>query len=76
MDDLQWRAAQAQWEDPANWRLFGSCYYAPRDPRVWVRKREPRFGWTTNFAHPAAWFWVAAIVGVPVTLTILRIAAR
>jgi uncharacterized membrane protein len=73
-DALDWRAAQEEWENPDNWRLLGT-YASPRDPRVWVRKREPSFGWTLNFAHTAAWFWLLGLVGVPVALVLMRVAS-
>jgi hypothetical protein len=34
MENDEWLAAQAEWENPANWRWF--IYIAPRDPRVWA----------------------------------------
>jgi uncharacterized protein DUF5808 len=66
-----WPKQQAEWENPGNWRL--SLYYAPRDSRVWVRKRNPTFGWTLNFAHRQSWFWLAVLVGLPVLLIIWRV---
>lgn len=54
---------EREWEDPRNWRggLLG-IYVAPRDPRVWVPKRRPGFGWTLNFAHRASWGWLLALL--------------
>jgi uncharacterized membrane protein len=71
MDDVSWRAAQAEWENPANWRLLG-CYVAPRDPRVWVRKRNPTRGWTLNFAHRSSWLWLAIFAVLIVMLIAVR----
>jgi uncharacterized membrane protein len=36
-------APDAEWRDPANWR-FRFYYVAPRDPRLWVKKRPPGLG--------------------------------
>ncbi len=38
---------------PASW-ILGSIYFAPRDPRLLVRKRIGALGWTLNFARPMA----------------------
>jgi uncharacterized membrane protein len=71
MDDVTWRAVQAEWENPANWRLRG-CYVAPRDPRVWVRKRNPARGWTVNFGHRLSWLWMAWFAGLVAMLFVVR----
>ena len=71
MTDDEWRLAERDWHDAKNWRLLNSIYVAPQDPRVWVRKRKPEFGWTVNFAHIAGWLWAAAIVGLPVAALIV-----
>ncbi len=73
MDDQAWRKAQAEWEDPANWRTFG-IYVAPRDPRVWVRKRNPVRGWTLNFAHSRSWVWVAGLAILVAGVIAIRVA--
>lgn len=70
MTDDQWVAAEAEWHTPSNWRY--GFYYAPRDPRVWVRKRRIEFGWTLNMARRASWFWVAALVGTLFSIPLLR----
>jgi hypothetical protein len=57
MENNEWLAAKAEWENPANWRWHG-LYIAPRDPRVWVRKRNPIYGWTINLAHRQSWIWL------------------
>jgi hypothetical protein len=41
------------WRDPKSWRL-GMFYYAKADPRIFVQKRLPGFGWTLNFARRAS----------------------
>ncbi len=53
--------------DPSNWRAFG-FYFNPRDPRVWLPKRFPVMGWTLNFAHQQAWWWLIALLSLPLLL--------
>lgn len=64
MDHDAWVRAQREWGDRSNWRGSGlaAVYYAPRDPRILVRKRETHYGWTLNFAHRTSWAWA---IGVP-----------
>jgi uncharacterized membrane protein len=66
---------RAEWENPANWRGRGlfACYYAPRDPRVWVPKRIEALGWTLNFAHRASWYWLVGLVGLPLVVVGLTV---
>jgi uncharacterized membrane protein len=42
-----------EWSSRDNWGdgVFG-LYFSKRDPRLWVPKRNPRFGWTVNLGHP------------------------
>jgi uncharacterized membrane protein len=49
-----------QWRDEQNWR--GCVYSAPEDPRVFVPKRIPAFGWTLNFGQPASRRMLTAVV--------------
>jgi hypothetical protein len=49
------------WSDPANWPLAG-LYYCKGDPRIIVPKRNPRFGWTMNFAHTSTWVALLLLV--------------
>lgn len=63
MENDEWLAAQAEWENPANWR-WPALYIAPRDPRVWVRKRNPEYGWTINLAHRQSWLGLGCFLGV------------
>ena len=69
MTDAEWRAAQEEWKDSSNWRR--RIYAASRDPRIWVRKQEMRFGWTFNFAHPVSWFLFASLICLPLALPLL-----
>ncbi|HEY7029255.1 MAG TPA: DUF5808 domain-containing protein, partial [Gemmatimonadales bacterium] len=61
------------WADPANWTLL--TYRCPEDPRIFVPKRRPWFGWTVNFGHPLGWLAmvgcivVAASPGIYLVLT-------
>lgn len=68
MTDDEWRAAQEEWTSASNWRW--GIYAAPRDPRIWVRKQEMRFGWTFNFAHPASWLLFACLLGGPLAAAV------
>ena len=71
MENDEWLAAQAEWENPANWRWHW-LYIAPSDPRVWVRKRNPEYGWTINLAHRKSWIWLGCFVGVLLGIGIWR----
>jgi len=48
----------------------GMFYYNPQDPALMVEKRIG-LGWTFNFAHSLAWFILAAMLLIPVAITIL-----
>ncbi|MBX6342828.1 MAG: hypothetical protein IRY97_10250, partial [Thermomicrobiaceae bacterium] len=41
--------------------IAGFIYYNPDDPALMVPKRFG-VGWTLNFARPAAWIFLAAVV--------------
>lgn len=57
---------EREWNDPRNWRAgWLGIYVAPRDPRVWVPKRQPWMGFTLNFAHRQSWLWLAALLLPP-----------
>ena len=48
---------------PSSWKV-GFIYFAPRDPRLLVRKRIGTLGWTLNFARPLALpFLIATVLG-------------
>ncbi|QDU90986.1 hypothetical protein Pla175_44010 [Pirellulimonas nuda] len=51
---------QTGWNSPSNWRW--GVYRSRRDTRVWVSKQRKWAGWTLNFAHRAAWAWLAALL--------------
>jgi uncharacterized membrane protein len=50
------------WKDPKNWR-WKVFYYCKEDPRLLVPKRLRWTGWTVNFAHPKAWWFICGIIG-------------
>lgn len=56
-------------EAERRWKA-GIVYYAPDDPAVLVEKRFG-WGWTVNFARPAAWL----LVGLPIALVLLLVLA-
>jgi hypothetical protein len=46
--------------NPDHWHLV-FCYFAPKDPRIVVKKRLG-IGWTLNFARPLAIPFLAALI--------------
>jgi uncharacterized membrane protein len=60
------------WDDPRHWHggLLG-LYVNPGDPRIWVPKRRPGFGWTLNFAHAKARWVFASLMGGIALLALL-----
>ena len=46
---------QAEWENPNNW---STIYFSKRDTRSSVPKKNPKHGWTINFAHPKGALWI------------------
>ena len=48
--------------DSGNWK--GPFYYNRKDPRLMVPKFNPSLGWTLNFASPAAYLAIIALVVV------------
>jgi len=64
-----------EWEDSDNWSGPG-FYFSKKDSRVWVPKSIPWMGWTLNIGQPAgAYFPLAAIIGIPVLMIVIFIAA-
>jgi uncharacterized membrane protein len=57
----------AEWAKPENWTRFNT-YRSARDNRFWVPKKNPRLGWTINFAHRGAWWAMLAPAIVPTGL--------
>jgi uncharacterized membrane protein len=55
-------------KDPGNWR--GPFYFNRRDPRIIVPKLHQSLGWTLNFARPASYIGMAAIIVVIILLEI------
>jgi hypothetical protein len=56
------------WNDPANWR-GRVIYHCKADPRLIVPKRIRWTGWTMNFAHPAAWWYL--VFGIVFTVAVV-----
>jgi len=50
-------------KNPDNYK-WGIFYYNPRDERTVLPKRNPGFGWTLNFARPAAYLFLLAILAI------------
>ena len=48
---------------PENWYLY-VFYFAPKDPRIIVKKRIGTLGWTLNLARPLAIPTLIAVTGV------------
>ncbi len=46
---------QTEWENPDNW---STIYFSKRDSRPSVPKKNPKHGWTINFAHPKGARWI------------------
>ncbi|TCP31796.1 putative membrane protein [Scopulibacillus darangshiensis] len=55
--------------DDRYWKL-GQFYFNPNDPAVWIEKRFG-IGWTVNFARPASWLTLIAIILIAVCLPII-----
>lgn len=57
---------------PDGWKLGGVVYYAPDDPAVFVPKRLG-IGQTLNFARPASWIVLGAILVVPIVISLVAL---
>lgn len=57
-------------KDPSNYK-WGIFYYNPIDPRVWLPKRVPWFGWTLNFANWKSYLLLIAIAAAVAALGLL-----
>ena len=53
-----------EWENAENWSgpRWIALYFSRRDPRLWVPKRVPWMGWTLNFGHPTAVWWLIGVL--------------
>ena len=48
---------------------YGIFYYNQHDPRIWVPKRGRwSWGWTLNFARPATYAILAALIILPAVI--------
>lgn len=52
---------QEEWENPDNW---SSIYFSKKDSRTCVPKRNPKHGWTINFATPSGVRWIYYFFGI------------
>lgn len=53
----------------SGWRYGGMIYYAPEDPALFVPKRDG-LGQTLNMARPSAWIFLAAIIVLPIAISL------
>ncbi|MEO0528988.1 MAG: hypothetical protein AAF266_00275 [Planctomycetota bacterium] len=61
----------AEWKDATNWTW--GIYRSERDTRVWVAKKPKWTGWTLNFAHTVAYWWLFVLLMPGVIVAILAI---
>jgi uncharacterized membrane protein len=52
---------QAEWKNPENW---STIYFSKKDSRSCVPKRNPKHGWTINFANPSGSLWIYYLMGI------------
>ncbi|MGA3014616.1 MAG: DUF5808 domain-containing protein [Bacteroidales bacterium] len=50
-------------DDYKNYKL-NLFYFNRIDKRAIVPKRNRWMGWTVNFAHPYAWWWIAGLLAL------------
>jgi uncharacterized membrane protein len=55
-------------KNPNNWK--GIFYYNPQDPRLVVRKVNPRMGWSFNFASPYSYITLGCIILITIAAII------
>ena len=62
---------QREWEDPDNWHGgFWGIYKSEKDSRLLVPKKNPKMGWTFNFAKPQAYLILAGILALGATIAV------
>ena len=70
-NDAEWEINNAEWERADNWHGgWLGLYSSAHDTRIWVRKRNPEFGWTLNLARPAGRVWLTVLLGVPLLVVV------
>jgi uncharacterized membrane protein len=69
--EIQDAINEQEWNRPDNWRGRLGNYRSTRDTRLWVPKRNPRLGWTLNFAHPASRWTCLGLFTVPIAFVLL-----
>ena len=55
---------------------WAGLYHDPDDPRLFVPKRNPSFGWTINVEHPYGRTVLGLILAVPVVGIITGMVAK
>jgi uncharacterized membrane protein len=55
---------------------WAGLYHNPDDPRLFVPKRNPAFGWTINIEHPFGIATLGAIVMLPIVGIVVGIVAN
>ncbi|QYR21194.1 DUF1648 domain-containing protein [Paenibacillus sp. sptzw28] len=56
------------------WRAWGTIYYNPEDPALFVDKRYG-IGWTLNMARPLSWVVFGSTLLVPVAIIVVTVVA-
>ena len=54
----------SMWKNPDNWK--GILYVNQKDPRIFVPKSNPKFGWTLNFGNTLTYLAFTGIILVAV----------
>lgn len=62
---------EQEWHLDENWRGWFGAYASPRDTRTLVPRRNPALGWTLNFAHATAWWYLLGLSIVPLGFLLL-----
>jgi uncharacterized membrane protein len=57
--------------DPGYWS--GPFYFNRKDPRLLVPKLHPSLGWTLNFASPASYIAVGAIIIMIIVFSLISL---
>ena len=56
----------SEWQKSDNWGepKYWGIYFSKKDSRINVPKRNPSMGWTINFGHRSAPFWLLGFFGL------------
>ena len=58
-------------KDRNHWR-YGFFYHNASDPRIFLPKRIPLFGWTLNFAHTEAYVILSTLLGASIAVAVAQ----